>query len=180
MIKYIYKIVLLVACIVSFLLIAVSTGGNVWLRNDVSSKGLWKSCPYSSCSSYNKVRVWHRTCQVLSVLACILTLTSTMLAIIELIIDRMFLYFISSTVFLAGIFMLSCLAIYTHYTRKSDLGFGWSFVVGWIGVLISTVAGIYGFILERNSASEEQQDDHLMFGWKHVSKRPDSYVIGLE
>lgn len=178
MIKNLFQILLLLACIISFLFIAASTGGNAWLQNDVTMKGLWKSCPYSSCVPYNRVEVWHRTCQVLCVLACLLTVISTMLAIIELLIDRMFIYFISSSVLLAGILMLSSLSIYTHYTRDSYLDFGWSYVIGWIGMLISMAGGIYGFILEWLTADERDEDD-LVFGWKHVSQRQESYVVGL-
>lgn len=175
--KNLSKFVLLAANIITAIFIIASTSGNAWLKNDVTTKGLWKSCPYSSCVSFNRVDVWHKTCQALSVVACLLTLVATILAILELIIDRMFVYFISTSIFLSGIFMVTCLALYTHFTLDSDLSYGWAFIVGWIGMVCGFVSACYGFILERYLSDEKE---HIVFGWKHVSSQdPNSYVIGL-
>jgi hypothetical protein len=56
-----------------------------------------------------------------------------------------------------GICALIGLAIYTDkasvYHKLSGGTFGWSFILGWIGVVFAVISGVFGFLKGRQSSS---------------------------
>ncbi|XP_066911594.1 epithelial membrane protein 1-like [Clytia hemisphaerica] len=177
------RLVVFLTCSIAFIFICITIGGNVWLKseNGRSYNGLWKYCYNSKCISYRKTDQLLKASQALCILGCILALVAVLLSIIELIIDRMFLYLISATTFLSFAFMLSGVAVFTHYAQDEKLDYltyGWTYVIAWFGVVLSLLAFILALIVERISLLEDERPHGgLTFGWKPVAQ--DSYVIGL-
>ena len=56
-----------------------------------------------------------------------------------------------------GICALIGLAIYTDkasgYHKWSRGTFGWSFILGWVGVVFAIISGVFGFLKGRQSSS---------------------------
>jgi len=178
------RIIGFLTCILAFIFISIALGGEVWIKRKSGHIGLWKSCNYNSCHSLRKVHSELRASQALGVLAAILALVAGLLALIELVLDRMFLYLIPATIFFSFAFALASLSIYTHFAngiRYTNYSFGWSYVIGWISVVVSLCAFLVTFMFEQWSLRNDDPSlGALTFGWKPVSQEPNpSYVIGL-
>ena len=175
------RLAVCLTCSLALIFICITIGGNVWLKGEKSYNGLWKYCYNTKCISYRKTDQLLKACQALCILGCILSLVAVLLSIIELIIDRMFLYLISATTFISFAFMLSGVAVFTQYAQdeKFDhLTYGWTYVIAWFGVVLSLLAFILALIVERISLLEDERPHGgLTFGWKPVTQ--ESYVIGL-
>lgn len=182
------------SCFITFVLICVSIGGNAWLEKNVEgsqrflgsvyyNKGLWKSCSKTNCLTSRRVDTSMKACQALIILACVMSLVAVLLSIIEVILDRMFLYLISAVTLLCFLFMLSSIAVFTNYSQDDKLKafqFGWTYIVSWFVVIISFATFVFTFLVERFLLSQDERSSGgLTFGWKPVSESSSSYVIGL-
>ena len=182
------------SCFITFVFICVSIGGNAWLEKKVDNsqrflgsvyynKGLWKSCSKTNCLTSRRVDTSMKACQALIILACVMSLVALLLSIIEVILDRMFLYLISAATLLCFLFMLSSIAVFTNYSQDDkfkSFTFGWTYIVSWFSVIISFATFIFTFFVERFLlAHDERSAGGLTFGWKPVSESSSSYVIGL-
>ena len=170
-------------CLLTFIFICVSIGGNAWLEKEEEpqksystyhKKGLWKSCSETNCLTSRRVDTSMKACQALIILACVVSLVALLLSIIELILDRMFLYLISAATLLCFLFMLSATAVFTSYAQDNDkfgaFTFGWTYIVAWFAVIVSLVTFVFAFVVERLSISEDERPTGgLTFGWKPVS-----------
>ena len=110
-----------------------------------------------------------------------MSLVALLLSLIELILDRMFLYLISVVTFLSFIFMLAGTSVYTNYAQGDKLemfAFGWTFVLAWITVLISLGTSVLTFFVEHHLLGEDERPaGGFVFGWKPVSGDSDSYTF---
>ena len=124
-----------------------------------------------------------KACQALIILSCLMSLVSLLLSIIEVILDRMFLYLISAATLLCFLFMLSSIAVFTNYSQDDKLRefqFGWTYIVSWFSVIISFATFVFTFLVERFLLTQDDRPTGgLTFGWKPVSESSTSYVISL-
>ena len=125
-----------------------------------------------------------KACQALIILACVMSLVALLLSIIEVILDRMFLYLISAATLLCFLFMLSSIAVFTNYSQDDkfkSFTFGWTYIVSWFTVIVSFTTFVLTFLVERFLLAHDERSSAggLTFGWKPVSESSSSYVIGL-
>ena len=132
---------------------------------------------------YQRIEPILRTSQILGIISCVLVVVGVLLILIDMILDRMFVHLIPGTMFLSFVMMLSCVSVFTSYrVNQASVNdtYGWSYVIGWLSVVVSLCSFIIAFIVERISVGDDYvRSSTLTFGWKPVSSEPNSYVTGL-
>ena len=55
------------------------------------------------------------------------------------------------------------LALYTHFWSdyRGGYTFGWSFILGWIGVVFAVISGVFAFVKGRQSNSNTKESQSL-------------------
>ncbi|XP_019353157.1 lens fiber membrane intrinsic protein isoform X2 [Alligator mississippiensis] len=143
-------------CAVSGLvLLIVATATDFWMQyrysGNLSHQGLWRYCVGGKCHVHTiTIAFWDatRAFMLLSILSCfagiILGLT-TFSSSARLTRTRM----AGITLLIAGLLALLGLSIYTGVTvnvfakRYEDWRFSWSYILGWVGVILTISAGVF-------------------------------------
>lgn len=162
--------ILTVLCLVlnflAFLFMSLSCGGNVWLRGETSSSGIWKSCytmnDVTTCekldidklSSLGNDFTFMKAVQAFTILA-VLVAVAAFVACLLTMVTKFRGYFAAVPCFLSGLFQLIAMAVFTAKIEdfKGTSSFGWSFGIGWTSVFFPLVAGITMLV---NSSANNQ------------------------
>ncbi|XP_074837347.1 lens fiber membrane intrinsic protein-like [Carettochelys insculpta] len=143
-------------CAVSgLILLIVATATDFWMQyrysGNLSNQGLWRFCVGGKCHPHTiSIAFWDatRAFMLLSILSCFAGIILGLTA------------FSSSarasrarsagiTLLIAGVFALLGLSVYTGVTvnffgkRYVDWRFSWSYILGWIAVILTLSAGIF-------------------------------------
>ena len=93
---------------------------------------------------YQRIEPILRASQILSSISCVLVVVGVLL--------------IPGTMFLSFVMMLSCVSVFTSYrVNQASVNdtYGWSYVIGWLSVVISLCSFIIAFIVERVSVGDD-------------------------
>ncbi|XP_007894235.1 lens intrinsic membrane protein 2.1 [Callorhinchus milii] len=140
------------------ILLVVSTATDYWMQyrhsGNFMHQGLWRYCVPGKCYIHtDSVAYWDatRAFMILSLLACFIGIVIGIMAFTHYSsfnrFDKTFaagiLYFTSC------IFVLLAMAIYTGVTvnyygkRYGNWRFSWSYIIGWVAVVLTFFAGIF-------------------------------------
>ncbi|XP_073493274.1 lens fiber membrane intrinsic protein-like [Phyllobates terribilis] len=155
-------------CAVSGLvLLIVATATDFWMQyrysGNLSNQGLWRFCVAGKCHAHTiTVAFWDatRAFMLLSILSCfagiILGLTAFSSGAKSARTRSA-----GVTLLVAGFFALLALSVYTGVTvnffgkRYVDWRFSWSYILGWIGIILTVSAGIFHICaFARNSSRD--------------------------
>ena len=155
------KIIVLVIGVLALIFCAACTGGNNWLETTIPidteiTLGLWKAC-----SSLNGICVstedavkavgqtvpgWYLACRAMTILSCVGIVTGLFLTALGIFIEKIKGFFASVFLFDAAICMAIALSVYAIKNdvslSKISRNYGWSFILGWIGVVAAGVSGL--------------------------------------
>jgi len=164
--------------IVTILLLA-SCVGNSWLVNDrlQTYSGIWRNCQQLSfgegsvCAPYPARDAQDHVIRAFVVTAVLSAMTAIGFSILAANMRYIKYGYIYVVICLSFLSMLAALPLYTQRTvvfinqsRDSNYGFGWSFIVGWVGAAVALLLAVIGTITigrlsEPVETSEEQTDD---------------------
>ena len=162
------KIIVLVIGVLAFIFCAACTGGNNWIEagfpagnvQTETSQGLWQVCSSSTgnCLSIDdSLKIvgqtlpgWYMACRAMAILSCLGIAAGLFLAFLGIVNDKIKGFFASVFLFGAAVCMLIALSVYTSKNNLSETAaflklswnYGWSFVLGWIGVVAAGVSGL--------------------------------------
>ncbi|XP_066912831.1 lens fiber membrane intrinsic protein-like [Clytia hemisphaerica] len=145
---------LLFVCGCAIVLLATSTGGNYWLVVDGASEGLWMYCPGNSkCRPFNlplgTLKNKMQATRAFAILAILSSLAAGVLTLLGFFSEKVKGTFVSVFAGGAAVCMIIALAIFTDLTSditKSKLiNYGWSYILGWVGVFGTFNSCILGF-----------------------------------
>lgn len=183
----------LATCLMTFIIIMAATIGNSWtsMKTTVSlststrmleetiEEGLWKVCFYSEINSFlhgcktvedtavvfkKDIEAWFHTCRAFSIMACLASITGTLLVLASFCFVLNHTRVLVSISFVAStIFLTVTVAIYTAEFEKAkefasgpslipdDTDYGWCYISAWIGIILSAVHAIAAFYMEKKS-----------------------------
>uniref|UniRef100_A0A673CR38 Lens intrinsic membrane protein 2.2 n=1 Tax=Sphaeramia orbicularis TaxID=375764 RepID=A0A673CR38_9TELE len=159
--------------VAALVLLIVSTATDFWMQYRYSgssaNQGLWRFCINHKCHAHtitvgehllfshilNITTFWDatRAFMLLSVLSCFAGVVLGLSAFTNGTKNRRVLFFLKSLFFLSGFLALLALAIYTGVTvtffgkRFVDWRFSWSYIIGWVAIILAFAAGILYFSL---------------------------------
>ena len=139
------KIILSAAAIVTFIMLAASCGGDVWLSAQFGdyevTSGLWKACSPVGCNSYARTSKTFHAVRAFSILAVLASVGCIGLAVFAMFSDSVKWTFPFIAAIAAGVCGIIAMAIFTGETNSGS--YGWSYFLGWVGsVLAFVTAGI--------------------------------------
>ncbi|XP_057309236.1 lens fiber membrane intrinsic protein-like [Hydractinia symbiolongicarpus] len=157
------KICFLVSSILAGIFISSGAGGNQWLKiktNKYVTKhdiGLWKVCGELNCKTIGNdlgdKEKWYKATRAFAVISCLVIIAGIILAILALVSDKVKSIIGGILMFCGGGCMLVALAIFTDKQDFDSIYFkyqyGWSYIIGWIGVAVSIVSGVLGIMAEK-------------------------------
>ncbi|XP_066935474.1 epithelial membrane protein 1-like [Clytia hemisphaerica] len=143
------KAVLVIVCVVEFIILAASTGGNQWSKSILGDSGLFRSCSSGNCYTYSSDDVSGelRATQAFMVLSVLTTIVACVLSIYHYLKDKIQVKIIALVMVIAFVLALIGLSVYTDNNSGAD--FGWSYALGWVGAIGALVAGVVAFISNR-------------------------------
>ncbi|NP_001030162.1 lens intrinsic membrane protein 2.2 isoform X2 [Danio rerio] len=151
--------------VAALVLLIISTSTDYWMQyrysGNAANQGLWRFCINRRCHAHTlTVAFWDatRAFMLLSVLSCfagvLLGLTASKRARSRRVKTG------GITLLLSGFLALLALSIYTGMTisyfgrRYIDWRFSWSFILGWISVILALAAGVLKVCAYQRSVSE--------------------------
>ncbi|XP_056303824.1 lens intrinsic membrane protein 2.2 [Danio aesculapii] len=151
--------------VAALVLLIISTATDYWMQyrysGNAANQGLWRFCINRRCHAHTlTVAFWDatRAFMLLSVLSCftgvLLGLTASKRARSRRVKTGRI------TLLLSGFLALLALSIYTGMTisyfgrRYIDWRFSWSFILGWISVILALAAGVLQVCAYQRSVSE--------------------------
>ncbi|XP_029437075.1 lens fiber membrane intrinsic protein-like [Rhinatrema bivittatum] len=155
-------------CAVSGLvLLIVATATDFWMQyrhaGSPSNQGLWRFCVAGKCHAHTiTIAFWDatRAFMLLSILSCFASIILALTAFSGGAKSPR-LRSAGITLLVAGFFALLAVSVYTGVTvnffgkRYADWRFSWSYILGWIGVILTAAAGIlHIFAFSRNDSQE--------------------------
>ncbi|XP_044305151.1 lens fiber membrane intrinsic protein-like [Varanus komodoensis] len=156
-------------CAVSGLvLIVVSTATDFWMQyrhsGALSSQGLWRFCVGSKCHPHTiTLAFWDatRAFMLLSILSSLAGIALGLTAYAGSSTRAARVRSAGITLLIAGLFALLGVAVYTgvavnfYGKRYPEWRFSWSYILGWIAVVLTVSAGVFHICaLPRNSAPD--------------------------
>lgn len=138
----------------TFILLAASCGGPQWIKGETGTittfglkyrvktedKGIWGG----------KAKGWLQAVRAFSILAVLATVAGLVASLLFAMGKNTGV--IAGIVYVvAGVCALIGLAIFTD--KLSGATFGWSFILGWIGVVFAVISGVFAFVKGRQSSS---------------------------
>ncbi|XP_006004956.1 lens fiber membrane intrinsic protein-like [Latimeria chalumnae] len=154
-------------CAVSGLvLLIVATATDFWMQYRFSgshaNQGLWRYCINRKCHAHTiTVAFWDatRAFMILSILACF---AGIILGLAAFTNSSKFSRIRTAGVILviAGFFALLALAVYTGVTvnffgkRYVDWRFSWSYILGWVAIILTVSAGIFHICAYRKNSNQ--------------------------
>ncbi|KAI2650728.1 Lens fiber membrane intrinsic protein [Labeo rohita] len=149
----------------ALVLLIISTATDYWMQyrysGNAANQGLWRFCINRKCHAHTlTVAFWDatRAFMLLSVLGCFAGVVLGVTASKRPRSRRVRTGGIA--LLLSGFLALLALAIYTGMTvnffgkRYIDWRFSWSYILGWIGIILALAAGILQLCAYQRSASE--------------------------
>merc|ERR1712176_383280 len=154
------KVVLIVACVVVFIVLAASCGGVGWTKLEQTfsagpfsgkvevKSGLWRTCNGDVCGSISGSSSKLDAVRAFSVLAILLSIAATALAILFMFTDKVKGMFVAIALIAAGACMLIAMAIFTADVEDAVMkpDYGWAYALGWVGTIGSFAAAVIGFL----------------------------------
>ena len=160
------KIIVLVIGVLAFIFCAACTGGNNWIEASLfvrrvrseTNQGIWKVCVRSVCVSIedslkvggHSVPGWYNACRAFAILSVLGIAAGLLLAALGIVNEKIKGFFASVFLFGAALCMIIALSVYASKNDMSSAAsflniswnYGWSFVLGWIGVVATGVSGL--------------------------------------
>ncbi|XP_016102141.1 lens fiber membrane intrinsic protein-like [Sinocyclocheilus grahami] len=151
--------------VAALVLLIISTATDYWMQyrysGNAANQGLWRFCINRKCHAHTlTVAFWDasRAFMLLSVLGCFAGLLLGVTASKRPRSRRVRTGGI--VLLLSGFLALLALAIYTGMTvnffgkRYIDWRFSWSYILGWIGIILAFAAGVLQLCAFQRSVSE--------------------------
>ncbi|XP_056615632.1 lens intrinsic membrane protein 2.2 [Triplophysa dalaica] len=149
----------------ALVLLVISTATDHWMQyrysGNASNQGLWRICINRKCHAHTlNVAFWDatRAFMLLSVLSCFAGVVLGATASNRPRCRRVKIGGIA--LLLSGFLGILALAIYTGMTvnffgkRYIDWRFSWSYIVGWISIILALAAGVLQLCAHKRSMSE--------------------------
>ncbi|XP_016330017.1 lens fiber membrane intrinsic protein-like [Sinocyclocheilus anshuiensis] len=145
----------------ALVLLIISTATDYWMQYRSANQGLWRFCINRKCHAHTlTVAFWDatRAFMLLSVLGCFAGVLLGVTASKRPWSRRVRTGGIA--LLLSGFLALLALAIYTGMTvnffgkRYIDWRFSWSYILGWIGIILAFAAGVLQLCAFQRSVSE--------------------------
>ncbi|XP_046899229.1 lens intrinsic membrane protein 2.1 [Hypomesus transpacificus] len=140
------------------ILLIVSTATDYWMQyrhsNNYMHQGLWRYCMPGKCFTHN-VSIAHldatRALMILALLACFIGIIIGIMAFIHYSsFDRFDKTFAAGILFfISCFFVFLAMAVYTGVTinyygkRYGNWRFSWSYIIGWVSVVLTFFSGIF-------------------------------------
>ncbi|XP_030647819.1 lens intrinsic membrane protein 2.2 [Chanos chanos] len=151
--------------VAALVLLIVSTATDFWMQyrysGNSANQGLWRFCINRKCHAHTlTVAFWDatRAFMLLSVLSCLVGVVLGLSAFSNRTKSRR-VRTGGIALLLSGFLALLALAIYTGVTvnffgkRYIDWRFSWSYILGWLGILLALAAGVLHLCaFQRNTA----------------------------
>lgn len=158
---------LLILASLAFVFTCIGTGGNSWVAKDVTVRlgsvtyesGLWKSCVSGhggGCSDFTASSAWMRSCRAMVILSCLAILLGVALSLLSFVEQRVKGYMISICCIISAITMAIALIVFlteNEWANKLSYRYSWTFILGWIAVLLSLLSAIWATMMGRFDAS---------------------------
>jgi len=156
--------------VVVFVLLATSCGGIQWMKAErwlgtafEKQYGLWRSCVGDVCVKIDPDTLvdWEKAVQAFSLLSVLATAAGIVTSLL-FVFDKI-PYLVPGAAFIgAAICSLIAMAVYTsetqvlvnNYNRLGDFKYGWSFILGWIGMILAGINGLLVIVINLKSRSE--------------------------
>ena len=146
------KIILILMCAGTFILLSASVGGNNWLDKGGNHQGLWRACVKflgsTVCGEFEMSNVSGKfhACRAFAAISLLLTVVGGIIAFVRLckeldgkIVGGFFLA--------AGVCMLIALSVYIDLMRGLA-DYSWSFTFGWISVVLCFATGVISIVIK--------------------------------
>ncbi|KAG1970493.1 lens intrinsic membrane protein 2.1 [Pimephales promelas] len=140
------------------ILLIVSTATDYWMQyrhsNNYMHQGLWRYCTPGKCFTHtDSIAYWDatRAFMILSLLACFFGIIIGIMAFIHYSsFDRFDKSFAAGILFfISCFFVFLAMAVYTGVTinyygkRYGNWRFSWSYIIGWVSVVLTFFSGIF-------------------------------------
>ena len=129
--------------------------GNVWIKSKSSyidvTEGLWKTCRNDDCDTLSNDLLpdWFKAVRAFAAISVLVCITAIILSIL-VAMEKTRGFVASIFLFLAAGSMAVALIVYASESKlSSTLEYGWSFYLGWVGVVGGVTPAIIGFFAER-------------------------------
>uniref|UniRef100_A0A4W5NT52 Lens fiber membrane intrinsic protein n=1 Tax=Hucho hucho TaxID=62062 RepID=A0A4W5NT52_9TELE len=148
----------LFCAIVGNILLVVSTATDYWMQYRLSGsfahQGLWRYCMSGKCyMQTDSIAYWNatRAFMILSAMSCFVGIIAGILSFAHFSAFERFNRSFAAGImfFVSTLFVLLAMAIYTGVTvnflgkRFGDWRFSWSYILGWVALLMTFFAGIF-------------------------------------
>ncbi|XP_060796492.1 lens intrinsic membrane protein 2.2 [Neoarius graeffei] len=152
--------------VAALVFLIVSTATDYWMQyrysGNFANQGLWRFCINNKCHAHTlTVAFWDatRAFMLLSVLSCFAGVVLGLSAFSNRTKNTR-VRTAGIALLLSGFFALLALAIYTGVTlnffgkRYIEWRFSWSYILGWIGIILTIIAGILQICGYQRSTAE--------------------------
>ena len=169
---HILKVCIIAASVVAFVFFVACTGGNQWVNEPDSTlnvkgipskfltePGLWKvgSAVRSTTACVtvqDTLKSWFDGVRALSVIACLLSAATVLLSVLPILKGVLKLAIVSS--YAGSLFMAIGLIVFAaNKPSNYSYTYGWSFTLGWIGVVFSGFAGTLVIIFMKPKRNQD-------------------------
>ncbi|XP_059411213.1 lens intrinsic membrane protein 2.4 [Carassius carassius] len=148
----------LFCAIIGNILIVVSTATDYWMQYRLSGsyahQGLWRYCMANKCYMQTaNIAYWNatRAFMILSGMACFAGIMAGILSFAHFSAFERFSRSFAAGImfFISTLFVMLAMSIYTGVTlsflgkRFGDWRFSWSYILGWVAMLMTFFAGIF-------------------------------------
>nr|XP_033781342.1 lens fiber membrane intrinsic protein-like [Geotrypetes seraphini]XP_033781343.1 lens fiber membrane intrinsic protein-like [Geotrypetes seraphini] len=145
----------LLCAISGLVLLIVATATNFWMQyrysGSLSNQGLWRFCVAGKCHAHTvTIAFWDatRAFMLFSILSCFAGVILSLMAFPSGIKSTK-ARSAGITLLVAGFFALLAVSVYTGVMvnffgkRYTDWRFSWSYILGWIGLILTISAGVF-------------------------------------
>ena len=159
----ILTVLALILNFLGFLFMALSCGGDSWLKSKHHKSGLWEYCSIyndeSKCESHDFDKYeasgldydFIKAVRAFGILGILASIAAFVMCLVTLFSKIRCLY-AAIPCFVAAFCQMIAMAVYTKEIKehKGNLGWGWSFGIGWAAIFYPLVAGIT-MVLNKNN-----------------------------
>lgn len=148
------KVVLFLSCMVVFMILAASCGGDRWYETPMQRFGLWNTCNtiLDKCDSYNSVTSELGATRAFVILSVLTSVIGIVLSGIIAFTEKDIAGRVAGVAMIVcGVFGVIGMSVYTEHVREvvediSGVSWGWAFALGWLGTVGAFLAAIIAFI----------------------------------
>ncbi|KAJ7307534.1 hypothetical protein JRQ81_009559 [Phrynocephalus forsythii] len=158
-------------CAVSGLvLLIVATATDFWMQyrfsGQLSNQGLWRFCVGGKCRPHTLTLAFWDTTRAFMILSVLSSFAGILLGLTSFSSSARAARSRSAgmTLLLAALFALLGISVYTGVTvhfygkRYAEWRFSWSYILGWIAVILTISAGVFHICAASGNASPEDAD----------------------